>query len=192
MMNRRNFVRLPAAMLLATALAACTTTGPKSSGTSASKRQEINAGVDSTLSRLYSTVQGSREMANNAKGILVFPNVLEAGFVIGAQHGEGALRVGNATQGYYSLTGGSIGWQAGAQSRAVIIMFMDQEQLNKFRNSNGWSAGADASVAVAKVGATGAVDTNTARQQVVAFFLTNAGLMANLSLQGTKITKLDL
>ncbi|ARP88458.1 BPSL1445 family SYLF domain-containing lipoprotein [Bordetella genomosp. 9] len=191
-MNRRNFVRLPAAMLLATALAACTTTGPKSSGTSASKRQEINAGVDSTLSRLYSTVQGSREMANNAKGILVFPNVLEAGFVIGAQHGEGALRVGNATQGYYSLTGGSIGWQAGAQSRAVIIMFMDQEQLNKFRNSNGWSAGADASVAVAKVGATGAVDTNTARQQVVAFFLTNAGLMANLSLQGTKITKLDL
>lgn len=191
-MNRRNFVTLPAAMLLATALAACSTTGPKSSGSASSKRQEINAGVDSTLSRLYSTVKGSREMANNAKGILVFPNVLQAGFVVGGQYGEGALRVGNATDGYYSMTSGSIGWQAGAQSRAVVIMFMTQEELNKFRNSKGWSAGADASVAVAKIGANGAVDTNTAKQSVVAFFLTNAGLMADLSIQGTKVTKLDL
>jgi lipid-binding SYLF domain-containing protein len=191
-MNRRNFVTLPAAMLLATALAACSTTGPKSSASPSTKRQEINSGTDATLNRLYSTVQGSREMANNAKGILVFPNVLEGGFVVGAEYGQGALRVGNATQGYYSLTAGSIGWQAGAQSKAVVIMFMTQEELNKFRNSNGWSAGADASVAVAKIGANGAVDTNTARQSVVAFFLTNAGLMANLSIQGTKITKLDL
>lgn len=191
-MNRRNFVTLPAAMLLATALAACTTTGPKSSGSPSTKREEINSGVDSTLSRLYSSVKGSREMANNARGILVFPNVLQAGFVVGGQYGEGALRVGNATQGYYSMTSGSIGWQAGAQSRAIVIMFMTQEELNKFRNSKGWSAGADASVAVAKVGANGAVDTNTAKQSVVAFFLTNAGLMADLSIQGTKVTRLDL
>jgi lipid-binding SYLF domain-containing protein len=122
----------------------------------------------------------------------VFPTVLQAGFVVGAQYGEGALRVGNANDGYYSMTSGSIGWQAGAQSRAVVIMFMTQEELNKFRNSKGWSAGADASVAVAKIGANGAVDTNTAKQSVVAFFLTNAGLMADLSIQGTKVTKLDL
>lgn len=191
-MNRRNFVTLPAALMLATALAACSTTGPKSSASPSSERQEINSGVDATLSRLYTTVKGSREMANNAKGILVFPNVLQAGFVVGAQYGKGALRVGNANDGYYSMTSGSIGWQAGAQSRAIVIMFMTQEELNKFRNSKGWSAGADASVAVAKIGANGAVDTNTAKQSVVAFFLTNAGLMADLSLQGTKVTKLDL
>jgi lipid-binding SYLF domain-containing protein len=191
-MNRRKFVTLPAALMLASALAACSATGPKSSASPTAKRQEINSGVDATLSRLYSTVKGSREMANNAKGILVFPSVLQAGFVVGAQYGEGALRVGNATNGYYSMTSGSIGWQAGAQSRAIVIMFMTQEELNKFRNSNGWSAGADASVAVAKIGANGAVDTNTAKQAVVAFFLTNAGLMADLSIQGTKVTKLDL
>ncbi|OZI25952.1 hypothetical protein CAL26_00925 [Bordetella genomosp. 9] len=191
-MNRRKFVTLPAALMLASALAACSTTGPNSSATPSAKRQEINSGVDATLSRLYSTVKGSREMANNAKGILVFPNVLQAGFVVGGQYGEGALRVGNATSGYYSMASGSIGWQAGAQSRAVVIMFMTQEELNKFRDSKGWSAGADASVAVAKIGANGAVDTNTAKQSVVAFFLTNAGLMADLSIQGTKVTKLDL
>ncbi|HTK02024.1 MAG TPA: YSC84-related protein [Bordetella sp.] len=191
-MNRRNFVTLPAALMLATALAACSTTGPNSSGSASSKRQEINSGVDSTLSRLYSTVKGSREMANNARGILVFPNVLQAGFVVGGQYGQGALRVGKETDGYYSMTSGSIGWQAGAQSRAIVIMFMTQEELNKFRNSQGWSAGADASVAVAKIGANGAVDTNTAKQAVVAFFLTNAGLMADLSIQGTKVNKLDL
>lgn len=191
-MNRRNFVTLPAAMLLATALAACTTTGDHSSGSASSKRQEINSGVDSTLSRLYSSVKGSREMANNAKGILVFPNVLAAGFVVGGEYGEGALRTGGTTRGYYRVTTGSIGWQAGAQSKAVVIMFMTQEELNKFLNSNGWSAGADASVAVAKIGANGAVDTNTARQSVVAFAMTNMGLMANATLEGTKVTKLDL
>lgn len=191
-MNRRNFVALPAALLLAASLAACTTTGDKSSGSASSKRQEINAGVDSTLSRLYSSVQGSREMANNAKGILVFPSILAAGFVVGAEYGQGALRVGNATQGYYSTTTGSFGLQAGAQSKAVVIMFMNQNELDKFRNSNGWTAGVDASVAVAKVGANGAIDTSTARQSVVAFVMTNAGLMANLSLEGTKVSKLDL
>jgi lipid-binding SYLF domain-containing protein len=191
-MNRRNFVTLPAALMIATALAACTTTGPKSSASAASKRQEINAGVDKTLSQLYSSVKGSREMANNAKGILVFPNVLKGAFVVGAEYGEGALRVGNATEGYYSLTSGSIGWQAGAQSRALVIMFMNQDELNKFRKSSGWSAGADASVAVAKIGANGAIDTNTAKQSVVAFFMTNAGLMADLSINGAKITRMDL
>ncbi|ANN76027.1 YSC84-related protein [Bordetella flabilis] len=191
-MNRRNFVTLPAAMLLATALAACTTTGDKASGSASTKRQELNSGADATLSRLYNSVPGSREMASNAKGMLVFPSVLTGGFVVGAEYGQGVLRVGNATQGYYSLASGSVGWQLGAQSKAVVIMFMTPEALDKFRNSNGWSAGADASVAVAKIGANGSVDTTTARQSVVAFVMTNAGLMANLTLEGTKITKTDL
>ncbi|MFC4277217.1 BPSL1445 family SYLF domain-containing lipoprotein [Achromobacter aloeverae] len=191
-MNRRKFVTLPAALLMSAALAACTTTGSNSGGTSANKRQELNSGADATLNRLYSSVPGSREMGNKAKGILVFPNVLAAGFLFGAEYGQGVLKVGGAPSGYYSTTTGSFGLQAGAQSKAVIIMFMTQPELDKFRNSNGWTAGADASVALAKIGANGAVDTTTARQAVVAFVLTNAGLMANLSIEGTKISKLDL
>ena len=191
-MNRRHFFTLPAALLLATSLAACTTTGRHNDGTDAGKRQEINAGVTSTLDRLYATVPGARDLSRDAKGILVFPSVLSAGLVVGGEYGNGALRVGNQTEGYYNISGASVGLQAGAQSKAMVFMFMTQEALNKFRNSNGWTAGADASVAVAKVGANGTLDTNTAGQSVVAFVMTNAGLMANLSVEGTKITKTDL
>jgi lipid-binding SYLF domain-containing protein len=179
-------------MLVAASLAACTTTGPKSSASDSSKKQEINAGVDSTLNKLYASVPGSRELAGKAKGILVFPNVLAAGFVVGAQYGQGALRVGDSTAGYYSTTTGSFGLQAGAQSKAVVFMFMTQTELDRFRNSKGWTAGADASVAVAKIGANGSVDLNSARQSVIAFVMTNAGLMANLSVEGTKVSELNL
>lgn len=192
MMNRRKFVTIPAALIMTAALAACTTTGNHATGSNTNKRQELNSGADTTLSRLYSSVPGSREMGNRAKGILVFPNVLAAGFMFGAEYGQGVLQVGGAPSGYYSTTTGSFGLQAGAQSKAVIIMFMTQGELDKFRNSSGWTAGADASVALAKIGANGAVDTQTARQAVVAFVLTNAGLMANLTVEGTKINKLDL
>ncbi len=191
-MKRRNFVTLPAAMLVSAALAACTTTNNQAGGSNATKRQQLNEGAQTTLDRLYGAVPGSREMGNKAKGILVFPNVLAAGFLFGAQYGQGVLKVGGVPSGYYSTTTGSFGLQAGAQSKAVIIMFMTQAELDKFRNSSGWTAGADASVALAKIGANGAIDTTTARQAVVAFVLTNAGLMANLSIEGTKINKLDL
>jgi lipid-binding SYLF domain-containing protein len=191
-MNRRMFVTLPAAMLIATSLAACTTTGPKASASNATKKQEINSGVDATLNRLYTSVPGSRELAGKSKGILVFPSVLAAGFVVGAQYGQGALRIGDSTAGYYSTTTGSFGLQAGAQSKAIVFMFMTQTELDRFRNSKGWTAGADASVAVAKIGANGSVDLNSARQSVVAFVMTNAGLMANLSVEGTKVSELDL
>jgi lipid-binding SYLF domain-containing protein len=190
-MNRRSFVALPAAALLAASLAACTTTGDKSSASPEAQRQEINSGVDATLNRLYSTVQGSQSMARDAKGILVFPSVLSGGFIVGAQYGKGALRIGNRTSGYYNIAAGSIGFQAGAQSRALVIMFMTQDSLDKFLASNGWTAGADATVAAAKVGANGSIDTETMHQSVVSFALTNAGLSAGVAVNGTKVTKLN-
>lgn len=191
-MNRRHFFTIPAALLLATSLAACTTTGRHNDGTAAGKRQEINTGATAALERLYDTVPGARDLSRDAKGILVFPSVLSAGLVVGGEYGNGELRVGNQTEGYYNISSASVGLQAGAQSKAMIFMFMTEEALNKFRNSKGWTAGADASVAVAKVGANGTLDTNTAGQSVVAFVMTNAGLMANLSVEGTKITKINL
>lgn len=195
-MQRRNFM-LSAAVALASgglALAGCTTTPGNSSNaaTDMTKRRSIDASVDSSLAKLYSTVQGSRELVAKSRGVLVFPSVLQAGFIVGAQYGEGALRVGGATIGYYSTVSGSLGFQAGAQSKAIIFCFMTQDALNKFRSTDGWAAGADASVALVTVGANGVVDTNTATHPVEVFVVTNAGLMADVSLAGTKVSRLNI
>lgn len=172
--------------------AGCTTTRPGDSGTSSSSRTSIDAQVDASLSKLYQAVPGSREMVSKAAGVLVFPSVVGASLGIGAEYGRGALRTGGRTQAYYSTTAGSIGFQAGAQSKAVIYVFNTQESLAKFRASKGWTAGADATVAVANIGANGAIDTNTVRQPVVGFVLTNVGLEAGVSVSGAKITEISL
>ncbi|WP_395069240.1 YSC84-related protein [Paraburkholderia silvatlantica] len=176
------------------ALSGCTTTSSEApnAATNASRAQSINADVDATLSRLYQTVPGSRELVGKARGILVFPRVIQAGIGVGGEHGDGALRVGGSTVGFYSTSSASVGATLGVQSKAVIYLFMTEDALAKFRNSNGWSAGGDASVALVKVGANGSIDTTTATKPVQVFVLTNSGLIGDLSLGGTKITKLDL
>ena len=131
-------------------------------------------------------------MVSNAAGVLVFPAVVGGSFVVGAEHGRGALRVGGQTVAYYSTTGASIGFQAGGQSRSVIYVFNTQEALQKFRASNGWTAGADATVAVGTVGANGRVDTKTLQQPITSFTLTNVGLEAGVSVGGSKITPISL
>ncbi|KVP18006.1 hypothetical protein WJ86_02825 [Burkholderia multivorans] len=183
-----------AVMLGSLALAGCTTTPNKSdtASTSASKRESIDASVNATLSRLYSTVPGSRDLVAKARGVLVFPNVLQAGFIVGGQSGNGALRVGGSTVGYYNTSSLSVGLQAGAQSKAIVFLFMTQQALDEFRNSDGWSAGAGASVALVKTGANGTVDTNTATAPVQVIVLTNAGLMGDVSVNGTKVTRLHI
>jgi lipid-binding SYLF domain-containing protein len=170
----------------------CTMTSPKASASTGEQRQELNSATDATLTKLYETSPQSRELVQRAKGVLVFPSVLSASFIVGAEHGKGVLRVGGTDAGYYSTTGGSIGFQAGAQSKAVVVLFMTDEALQKFRNSNGWTVGADATVAIANVGANGSIDSNTVRQPVVGFVMNNGGLMAGVSLDGTKISKINL
>lgn len=155
-------------------------------------RRSIDSDVDLALTRLYNAVHGSRELVQRARGVLVFPSVLAAGFFVGGQHGEGALRISERTVGYYSTTSASAGLQFGAQSKSIFFLFMTQASLDQFRHSNGWSIGGNASVAVLKVGANGNIDTRTASEPVLAFVLTNRGLMANLTLEGTKVSKLDL
>lgn len=190
-MQKRNFLKRSATVLCATALilSGCTTTSMSGANTPA-KKQQIDASVNSTLAKLSSTVPGSRELVNKARGVLVFPSVLAAGFGVGGEYGEGALRIGGKTVDYYSTATASLGLQIGAQSKAIIFLFMTQEALDKFRSSQGWTAGVDASVAVIKAGANGDVDLNTATQPVNVFVMTNQGLMANLTVEGTKITKL--
>jgi len=173
------------------AFTGCTTTTADSQASNSSARQNIDSGVETTLSRLYNTVPGSREMVDKAAGVLVFPSMVGGGFVIGAAYGRGALRVGGQIDSYYSTTAGSIGFQAGGQSKAVIYVFNTQESLEKFRNSRGWTVGADATVTVATVGANASVDNHTIQQPVVGYVLTNVGLEAGASVQGAKINRIE-
>ena len=173
-------------------LASCTTTAPKDQATAAQQRNDINSKADATLTRLYKSSPDARSLVERAKGVLIFPTVLSAGFVVGGEHGNGVLRVGGRNEGYYSTTSGSIGFQAGAQSKAIVLVFTTQDALDKFRRSNGWTVGADATVAIANIGANGRIDTNTVKESVVGFVLNNAGLMAGVSLEGTKIEKTQL
>lgn len=194
-MQRRRFIALSGAALASSGLAltGCTTTAPSTSGTpdaNAGRRATIDADVEATLTRLYTTVNGSRELVGKARGVLVFPSVISAGFWFGGQYGQGALRIGEQTNGYYSVAAASFGLQIGAQSKAIIMLFMTQEALDKFTSSQGWAAGVDATVAAVTVGANGNIDTSTMTKPVEAFVLTNAGLMAGVSLEGTKISRL--
>jgi lipid-binding SYLF domain-containing protein len=193
-MQRRDFIRTTGVSLAlgSLALAGCTTVASTTATRAENndKRRITDSDAEATLGRLYSTVQGSRELVGKALGVLVFPNVLAAGLGIGGQYGEGILRAGGKTVDHYSIASLSVGLQAGAQSKAIILLFMTNEALDKFRRSEGWAAGVDASVAVAKVGANGVLDATAATGPVMAFVLTNAGLMANLTLEGTKITRL--
>lgn len=194
-MQRRDFI-LRAASLAAAGIfiTACTTSAtttmtPSANADSERRRHgELDANIDATLRHLESTVPGSRELITKASAVLVFPSVIAAGLGVGGEYGEGALRVHNTASGYYSLASLTFGLQIGAQSKAIVFLMMTQDALTKFRNSDGWAVGGDASVALAKIGANGVVEADNG--PVVAFVLTNAGLMANLTLEGTKISRL--
>ncbi|EEA04208.1 putative lipoprotein [Burkholderia sp. H160] len=195
-MRRRNFLRTGAAMIAAAGLtlngSPATMSVAVAAESNAAKRHEIDAKVNETLTRLFETVGGSKELVSKANGVLVFPSVIKAGFVAGGEYGQGALRVGGKSVGYYSTAAASFGLQAGAQSKAMIFLFMTHDALESFRNSKGWSVGGEGSVALLKVGANGQIDTTTATAPVVAIVLTNAGLMADVSLAGTKVSRLKI
>ena len=163
---------------------------PLQSGSAASK-EEIDAEVKEALANFYKHTSAGKELAQKAKGILVFPSVIKAGFGIGGEYGEGALKVGGKSVGYYNIAAASIGLQLGAQARTEIILFMNDKVLSQFRDSSGWKAGVDGSVALATLGAGGSIDSNTAKEPIIGFIFSNKGLMYNLSFEGSKITKLD-
>ena len=182
-----------AALALALAgagISGCTTTGPSAKADYAVANDQTEANVDATLSRLYEAAPASRQLVERAAGVLVFPSVLSVGLVVGGEHGKGVLRVDGRTVEHYSHTGGSVGLQAGAQTRSEVLLFMTPDSLAKFRASKGWTAGADATVAVAHIGANGMIDTETGKAPIVGFVLNNTGLMAGVSLQGAKYSKL--
>jgi lipid-binding SYLF domain-containing protein len=152
---------------------------------------EIDAAVVAALTRFDQEVPAGRPLLAKAKGVLVFPHVIKAGFGIGGEYGEGALRVHGRSVGYYNTVSASIGLQIGAQSRVEMILFMTDEALERFQRSDGWEVGVDGSVALVRIGVAGEIDTNNISEPVIGFVFGEQGLMANLSLEGAKISKLD-
>ncbi|AMO24386.1 lipoprotein [Ramlibacter solisilvae] len=185
-MKRRTLLLVAGAGLAA----GCST--PMGSGSPADKKREIDTGVDKALADLYRETPTAKGYGDKAQGILIFPSVVSAGFLVGGSYGQGALKKGANTLGYYSVGTGSVGLLAGAESKAMYLMFMTQEALAKFQASSGWTAGADASVTMVDTAASTRTDTLARDAQVVGFVRGQKGLMANLSLDGTKITKLNL
>ena len=157
----------------------------------AASKQEIDAEVKQALADFRKHTSAGAELARKAAGILVFPNVIKAGVGIGGEFGEGALQVKGKTVAYYNIAAASIGLQLGAQARSQIVLFMNGTSLANFRGSQGWKAGVDGSVALATLGAGGAIDTETARQPIIGFIFSNKGLMYNLTFEGSKITRVS-
>lgn len=183
MLNRRS------ALGLLTASAASTAAWPGRS--EASSAYEIDAGVDRTLHAFSRRIRGARDLLDKAAAVLVFPTVLKAGMGIGGEYGEGALLIRGRTAGYYNTVSASIGFQLGAQARSVIIAFMTYEALEGFRRVDGWKVGVDGSVALITVGLGGSIDTSKIASPIVGFIFDGKGLMYNLTLEGSKISRIS-
>jgi lipid-binding SYLF domain-containing protein len=153
--------------------------------------REIDVSVDESLKRFYSLSRTGEELVNKAQGVLVFPRVIKAGFVFGGEYGEGALRLNNKIVDYYNIVAASVGFQIGAEVKTIMLLFMTNEVLKDFRNSQGWKIGADASIALLTIGAGGNIDTTNLRSPIIGIAFGQKGLMGNLTLEGSKITKLN-
>ena len=153
--------------------------------------REIDVSVDVALERFEKDVGGAKQFLAGAKGVLTFPKVLKAGVGFGGEYGEGALRIGGKKVEYYNTVAGSFGFQFGGQVKTIILVFLDESALKKFRMSEGWKVGVDGSVAVITIGAGGAIDTTKLKDPIVGFILDQKGLMYNLTLEGSKFTKID-
>jgi len=177
------------ASLLAVALVV--TTSMNTQPAVAASATEINRDVDAALAKLYADIPDARTLAEKARGVLVFPNVVKAGFLLGAQYGDGALRRQGRTVAYYNTVAASYGLQAGVQTFGYVLFFMTEPALQYLDKSDGFELGVGPSIVVLDAGAAKALTTTTAQKDMYAIFFNQKGLMAGLGLQGSKISRID-
>ncbi len=156
--------------------------------TEAKTKGELDASVTAAMDRFKKEIKGGTEYLKAAKGALILPNITKAGFIVGGQYGQGALQIDGKNVGYYSLASGSLGYQIGAEQYDMVILFMTDEALNKFRKSDGWEAGVDAEVTLIKTGAEASIETLRSQHPIAGFVFNQAGLMAGVSIKGAKFT----
>jgi len=156
----------------------------------AASASEINSKVDVALQTLYKNSPGASTLAKEAKAILVFPDIVKAGLIVGGQLGDGALRKNGKTVAYYRSVAASYGLQAGVQSFGYVLFFMDESSLQYLEKSKGWEIGVGPSVVVLDEGFGKKMSSTTLRKGVYAFIFDQKGLMAGLGLEGSKITRI--
>ena len=161
-----------------------------STGLSAKSIKEIDAFIESSLNRFTEEIQGAESYLEGARGILVIPRMWKAGVLLGFEFGEGALIVDGIKIQYYKALTTSVGLQVGVGSKDLIIIFFDDTAMDNFLYSSGWEIGVDGAVALFALGAAGAVDSNTFKDPIVGFVFGQKGLLAGVSMEGTKFTKI--
>ncbi|MBU3666288.1 MAG: lipid-binding SYLF domain-containing protein [Chthoniobacterales bacterium] len=150
---------------------------------------ELRKKSEAALEQLFETKPGTKELADMAEAVLVFPEVVKAGFMIGGQRGDGVLFRNGEAEGYFNTTSASYGWQVGAQVFSYVLFFMDQKSLDSLYKADGFEVGAAPSLVIANEGFTSDLSTKTMKNGIYAFFFGQKGIMAGISLQGTKITE---
>jgi lipid-binding SYLF domain-containing protein len=158
---------------------------------SADTAAELDAKVDEAIRTFQSEVDGADVFLRQSAGYLVFPRVIKVGIGVGAETGEGVLRVAGRSAAYYRTTSGSFGFQLGAQAKSMVIAFMTKESLAQFRASSGWQVGIDGSVALIDLSAGKQINNANIKDPVVGFIFGAKGLMYNLTLEGTKISRVQ-
>jgi lipid-binding SYLF domain-containing protein len=151
---------------------------------------EIDRDVNSALQKLYSSTPAAKELSTIAKGILVFPDIIKGGLIVGGQYGVGALLEGGKTVGYYRTVAASYGLQIGAQKFGYAMFFITQSALDHLKKSKGWEIGVGPSIVIVDAGIASSLTTTTAKKDIYAFFFSQKGLMAGMGLQGSKISRI--
>lgn len=179
-------------MLMIFALSILTTVGIYTPNANAATKDYLDYSAQHTLSLFSQQIPGGSDLLAKGAGVLVFPSVIKAGIGWGGEYGEGALiEKGSAIpSSYYNIVGLSFGFQFGIQVKSVVIVFLTDKSLQDFKNSSGWKAGVDGSIAVIAVGVGASIDTQQLNSPIVAVVFDQRGLMYSLTLTGDKISRI--
>jgi lipid-binding SYLF domain-containing protein len=165
--------------------------GPFSQRAEAATAQEINRDSREALQKLYAISPAARAAGRNAKAVLVFPKVVKGGFIFGAHYGQGALLAGNRTLGFFSTSAANYGFQIGGQRYAYAVFFMTKDSLKNLSKTGGWEIGTDPNVVLIDTGAGAQLTSTSLGRGVYSFVFNQKGLMAGVSIQGSKITPIN-
>ena len=154
----------------------------------AATSEDLNKDSDQALQKLYKSNPTAEKISHSAKAILVFPNIVKAGLVFGGSYGEGELLKGDTVEGYYNSVTGSWGLQAGAQSYGYVVFLMTNKAVKYVHDTHGWEIGVGPTVVVVDEGVAKNLSTTALKNDAYAFIFDQQGLMAGVSIEGTKIS----
>jgi len=157
----------------------------------AASREELERDAAQALNSLCANNTAANLLRGKAKAILVFPNIVKAGFLFGGQVGDGVLTKRGAPVGYYNSLAASYGLQAGIQVFGYALFFMNDAALAYLDKSDGWEIGVGPSIVVVDKGMGKSLTSTTITQDVYAFIFDQKGLMGGIGVQGSKITKIS-